>query len=327
MVASGKVSGSFLNKMAKLGEKSNIIRKGVINAKKAGKLEGDTEDLVKKVLSGKQSLQGIDLTGEMAKAVKDINQISALNRQLTTAIAVTGEARQEGINSSLEYEQNLLYKLDSLKGQQELITKTIYDLFSKDEYQHIFKDNPLEGNPLQSIKEEYIDVVNKAIAENREKALIEIKDASDRVAGLNYALNYPILYGSSLWQFGRTFAKGYDTQRGFLNNLKGAVRKQTNNLTLEGADRIVKEGGKYAVKNTKGDKILRGLKIASNPLAEANEEMLQAAAQTSSEMVAGAKLNERLRDTLSKGDKDSSFYSYKLDPEAEQEQIGLLNAI
>ena len=311
MVASGKVSGSLLNKAAKIGEQSNIIRNGVNKALQAGTIEGNADDIVKKILAGKQSLQGLDLTGEMAQAVKNINQLSTLNRNLATAIAVTGEARQEGINSSQEYKEQMMMRLESPEGLNELMSKTAYNLFSKNP--EMFAYNPTQGDVLQSIKPEYIEAFNQELQLNREKATQEVNDAAGRVAGMDFALNFPILYGSTMWQFGRTFSKGYDTQKGFLNNLRGATRQQVNALELEGADRIVREGSQYIVKNSVGDRIIRGLKIASNPIVEANEEMMQAAAQTAATRWSGAKMN--------------SFLGYKLDPESEQEQIGKLNSI
>lgn len=271
----------------------------------------DADKIYKQVINGKRALDGLDLTGEMAQAVKNINQISSVNRNLATAIAVTGEARQEGINSSQEYKEQQLINLESLQGQQELMTKTLYDLYSRNP--EMFNYNPVDGEALQSIKPEYIETLNKEFEKNQTNAVNEINNASARVAGMDFALNFPILYASSLWQFGRTFSRGYDTQRGFMNNLRGAIRQGASDSALEGSERIVREGGQYVVKNSVGDRIIRGLKIASNPLVEANEEMLQASAQTASERYAGAKMN--------------SFLGYKLDPESEQEQIGKMNAI
>lgn len=313
MVGSGKVTGSFLNKIAKIGEQTNIIKSGINDAIKAGKLEGNADDIFKKVLSNKQSLKELDLTGELAKAVKNINQSRFISRGITTGISVIGEARQEGINSSLEYEEQQFNNLESPEGQLELITKTAYEMFSNPEYDYIFKSDIFQGDILENIKPEYLEVFQAQVDKNKKAAEVEIKDASARVAVMDFTLNFPILYASTLWQFGRTFSKGFDTQRNILNNAKAAIKQPVNSLELEGSKRISKEGGRYIVNNSILNKIKKGAMVASNPLAEANEEMLQAAAQTASEKWAGSKMN--------------SFLGYKLDPEAEQEKIGKLNTI
>jgi hypothetical protein len=313
MVASGKASGNILNKISNIAENSNIIKKGINTAIKEGKLTGNADKIFEQVLSGKRSLETIGLDKQLTNAVKSINQASAINRNVATAFAVTGEARQEGINSSQEFEQEQFMNLNSLQGQQELLRKTILDLASQDNTEYLFKSNPLEGDPLQSINPEYLDVITEAFNKNKAMAEQAIKDGSARVAGMDFALNFPILFGSSLWQFGKTFTRGYDTQKGFFNNIKGALREPINNTTLEGSKKIVKEGSEYVFKNSLKDKIATGLKIASNPLVEGNEEMLQSVAQEASSKYAGAKIN--------------SFLGYKLDPNAEQNKIGVLNSI
>lgn len=56
MVASGKVSGNLLNKISKVNQEANIIKKGINNAIKEGKIAGNADDIFKKVLQGKQNL-------------------------------------------------------------------------------------------------------------------------------------------------------------------------------------------------------------------------------------------------------------------------------
>lgn len=87
--------------------------------------------------------------------------------------------------------------------------------------------------------------------------LQRIEDASDTAANVRFALNMPLLAAGDYIQFGRLFS-GYKLERSV-------------------ADRIAKEGGKYAVKEAS---FLNKLgKASENMLVEANEEGTQFAIQ------------------------------------------------
>ena len=327
MVASGKVSSSLLGKLSKLGDKTNIIQNGVDKAIKSGKItleEGKTAaQYVDDILRSKQSLKGIDLTRELQQAVDGIKKSSLLNTNLSTAIAVSSEARQEGINSSLEYGEINKERLDSYEGEMELAQKTAAQLWVDNP--EMFYDNPIEnGDVLNNIKPEYLEAFTAQKDKNRQIILDELENTQAKIAGLDFALNFPILYASTLWQFGKTFNKGYDTQRSIWNNIR-KPSKSIDNLVVEGADRLSIEGGKAVVKES--SKLGNIAKIASNPLAEFTEEMLQSAAQKTSEIYEGSQMNENIEKELTKGDPNSTFSGYKFDPEAESEQVSLISSL
>ena len=107
-------------------------------------------------------------------------------------------------------------RLNSMEGQRDC--RRHYMICFKNP--EMFEYSPLEGDPLQSIRPEYIEAFNQKLTENQAKAEEAIETASSRVASMNFALNFPILYGSSLLQFSRSFVKRYDTQRGLETILK-----------------------------------------------------------------------------------------------------------
>lgn len=194
MAASGKLTGALLGRLTNVGKHINILEKQISNGIKSGQLTGTVQQNTMKALAGKLPTTGLDKG--ISEAVKNIKQASAINRNIATAVAVTGEARQEGINSSRDYHEQMTQRLNSMEGQKELAEKTLYDMFSKNP--EMFQYSPLEGDPLQSIRPEYIEAFNQKLAENQAKAEEAIETASSRVASMNFALNFPILYGSSL---------------------------------------------------------------------------------------------------------------------------------
>ncbi len=194
MAASGKLTGALLGRLTNVGKHINILEKQISNGIKSGQLTGTVQQNTMKALAGKLPTTGLDKG--ISEAVKNIKQASAINRNIATAVAVTGEARQEGINSSRDYHEQMTQRLNSMEGQRELAEKTLYDMFSKNP--EMFQYSPLEGDPLQSIRPEYIEAFNQKLSENQAKAEEAIETASSRVASMNFALNFPILYGSSL---------------------------------------------------------------------------------------------------------------------------------
>lgn len=315
MVASGKLSGNVLNKIAKVGKETNIIRNGINNAIKEGRIAGNADDIFKKVLQGKQNLTPLNLDSQAANAIKNINKAGVINKNISTAIAVSGEARQEGINSSLVYKEEQMNRLDTQEAQQELLSKTIYQTFT--ENPEMFREDPTRATNLaellDSVNPESVEYIQRKVEENKELAIEAINDAGSRITGMTFALNFPVLYASSLWQFGRTFAGGYSTQKGFLNNAKKALRGEVNNNQLAGASRVVNQGGKYAVRNNIWDKIKTAGRVAGNPFAETNEEMLQSSIELASSRSAGHRMN--------------TFLGYKFDPEAEAEQRSAISNV
>lgn len=315
MVASGKVSGNLLNKISKVNQEANIIKKGINNAIKEGKIAGNADDIFKKVLQGKQNLAPLNLDSQAATAIKNINKAGVINKNISTAIAVSGEARQEGINSSLAYKEEQMNRLDTQEAQQELLAKTIYQSFA--ENPEMFRGDPNQARDLaellDSVNPESVEEIQKRVDENKKLAIEAIEDAGSRITGMSFALNFPVLYGSSLWQFGRAFAGGYSTQKGFLNNAKKALRADVNNNQLAGASRVVNQGGKYVVRNNIWDKIKTAGRVAGNPIAETNEEMLQSSIELASSRSAGHRMN--------------TFLGYKFDPEAEAEQRSAISNV
>lgn len=194
MAASGKLTGALLGRLTNVGKHVNILEKQISNGIKSGQLTGTVQQNTMKALAGKLPTTGLDKG--ISEAVKNIKQASAINRNIATAVAVTGEARQEGINSSRDYHEQMTQRLNSMEGQKELAEKTLYDMFSKNP--EMFQYSPLEGDPLQSIRPEYIEAFNQKLSENQAKAEEAIETASSRVASMNFALNFPILYGSTL---------------------------------------------------------------------------------------------------------------------------------
>lgn len=330
MALSGKVSATAMAKLAEIGKATDVLRTGIQDAVKAGKLEGNVDDLYLKALRGKIDTNTINFPKEVSDASNYIKRANLLDKVVANSLAVSGEARQEGVNNSQQYGTQLLNQINTPEKQLELFDNTAKDLYKSNP--EMFTADPNKVDPEHSIKQEYTQTLFNKFMDNKNKALHGIEDAKQRMAGVDFALNFPILYASNMIQFGKTFSRGYDSQKSFLNNLKSAALSQEDS-GLSGANRIVRNNAEDITQGFNldsksiADKSLNALKVLKNPLAEGNEEMLQQAAQTASQNYAGATTNMDIDEKLANSNPNSSFYGYKIDPKAEQSQLSLLNSI
>lgn len=218
-----------------------------------------------------------------------------------------GEARQEGINSSLEYGEQLRERLKDFNAQMEMAQNVLQDMYASSPEK--FVDGADPENLLQGLRPEYIQEFNAGFEDMHERAEEAIKTAEARVASMDFGLNFPILMGSSLIQFGKSFSGNYSTQKGFRNRIMSSLQDSPQKSV---ADRVTKDAGKYALKNRGA--LSKALHIAKNPFSEFNEEMLQASAQTASERFAGTKANR-------------TFTAFDMDPESEQDTLNMVQAV
>ena len=302
MVLSGKLTGSMINKVMGSASKLNIVEKGVKDAIKAGKFTGTVEEGVAKALTGKLPVGTLDKA--LMSSAKSLRNINTTNKITSTALATTGEARLEGVHSAEEFSEEHKAALESQEGQQELLVKTLNQLYERNP--EMFMGDPNEGNPLESIKPEYIERVQDKFEQNHTAAMEAIDTASKRIAAFDFAVNYPALLGSNAIQFSRSFGGNYGRQKGFRRSLKDALHGNSA-TAIEGVERVAGEAGKMTVKKLPWYKKVG--RVMTNPITEANEEMMQSAGQASANIYA------------------ESLMALQFDPDAELESLSILDAI
>lgn len=322
MALSGMGAGAMLNRALRVGNEMRILKKAIDSAIKNGKVKGTSEQVMKRVITGKENLSKLGLDNITQQAIKNINQKGIINKNISTAIAVSGEARQEGLNAANDYREESLAKLNSEEGYFELMQKTLTQMF--DQVPSKFNNDPSNltniedyQELLNSIKPEYVGEFNTKLSMNREYVKDALDTSAARITSMTAALNFPVLYASSLWQFGNTFAKNFSTQRGLLANTKALLKTQAPDLTLPGVHRLTKEGNKYIVKNNFKHIRKQIARYGSNVFAEYNEEMMQAAMEEAATRRAGLKMN--------------SFLQYDFDPNVHKDMklglTGILNSV
>ena len=318
MAAAAMVDGNILSSLGKVGEATNLLKKGATAAINEGRIVGkslkDVDSIVKKAITTGEYLKEIDAGQGLIDVAKAVSKRSNAIKMASTAIATTSEARMEGINNSNQYKQERQQYLESPEGQETLMRKALEASYATNPELFNYDPRTVSADQLAgSIRPGAEQAITQKYKEVKDSALKSINDAAIRVAATDFALNFPILYAGNMWQFGRDFAGGFKTQRSLWSNIKQTFGGGPREIALEGAGRIEGQLGKYAVNSGIGAKSLRLVKLLSNPLVEGNEEMMQNAASNIAQLHAGSQMN--------------TFTGMKLDPHATEEVDSWFGAI
>ena len=138
------------------------------------------------------------------------------------------------------------------------------------------------------------DSFKQSIDNNYQKALVDLQEQATKMGNVDFLANIPILLASNIVEFGKLYARGFNT--------------------AQKAGNIARKEGKYINQMTKAGARARG---AMNALTEGIEEVSQQAASN----VAGQLYLPQ------EGRYDLSMYGAGINPEAENQVIDYMKAI
>lgn len=280
---SGKVSAGAISKTMGLKGVRDAFKGAVTTA--SGRTLNTASEIAKAYKTGDAFMDGVKLTEDLGKAAKQLKNAEWTLKTIGAVSAAMGEGRIEAITNSKEwssYHEQLLndrhqQDIDSIEGQ---LFKEHPEWFSNGQITNL--DGIKEWNKR---KEEIDNKYNKSLA--------KLAEYRADMANADFGLNVIMLSASNLWQYGRFLSGGYNTGRLANGLIKGSL----------------KEG----FKKSKGAVAKQYARALSNPLAEANEEMMQSWFSEGTGLQQASKLN--------------NFYGAKVDPEAEKETTGFLNSM
>lgn len=280
---SGKVSAGAISKTMGLKGVRDAFKGAVTTA--SGRTLNTASEIAKAYKTGDAFMDGVKLTEDLGKAAKQLKNAEWTLKTIGAVSAAMGEGRIEAITNSKEwssYHEQLLndrhqQDIDSIEGQ---LFKEHPEWFTNGQITNL--DGIKEWNKR---KEEIDNKYNKSLA--------KLAEYRANMANADFGLNLIMLSASNLWQYGRFLSGGYNTGRL--------------------ANGLIKGGLKEGYKTSKGAVVKQYARALSNPLAEANEEMMQSWFSEGTGLQQASKLN--------------SFYGAKVDPEAEEETTGFLNSM
>lgn len=280
---SGKVSAGAISKTMGLKGVRDAFKGAVTTA--SGRTLNTASEIAKAYKTGDAFMDGVKLTEDLGKAAKQLKNAEWTLKTIGAVSAAMGEGRIEAITNSKKwssYHEQLLndrhqQDIDSIEGQ---LFKEHPEWFSNGQITNL--DGIKEWNKR---KEEIDNKYNKSLA--------KLAEYRADLANADFGLNVIMLSASNLWQYGRFLSGGYNTGRLANGLIKGSL----------------KEG----FKKSKGAVAKQYARALSNPLAEANEEMMQSWFSEGTGLQQASKLN--------------NFYGAKVDPEAEKETTGFLNSM
>ena len=274
--------------------------------KTAATLGGDIlkgEEAVAALRSGNAVAAGEAIISESATAAKQIKAAPWIMQTVGGVSGAMGEAKIEAIqnaNDNMNMKKQLLdsnmekLTMDSQREFEENIASHNPDLY----YELGYDAN---GNIVKVLNQDAKNIINQKAQIKYNEALRQIAEDAKSVGNMDFILNMGVLSVSNMWQFGKVYAGGYATGKKFL----GTVSKEIAKDAETGLEKeIVHDAtgiAKYAYKAP--TKLEKYAKLASNPLMEGNEEMMQQAAAFAS----GYKYNSH--DTFNKlgiNDKNSN---------------------
>ena len=280
---SGKVSAGAISKTMGLKGVRDAFKGAVTTA--SGRTLNTASEIAKAYKTGDAFMDGVKLTEDLGKAAKQLKNAEWTLKTIGAVSAAMGEGRIEAITNSKEwssYHEQLLkdkhqQDVDSIEGQ----------LF--EEHPEWFTNGQITN--LDGIKE--WNKRKEGIDDKYNESLAKLAEYRADMANADFGLNVIMLSASNLWQYGRFLSGGYNTGRLANGLIKGSL----------------KEG----FKKSKGAVVKQYARALSNPLAEANEEMMQSWFSEGTGLQQASKLK--------------SFYGAKVDPESEEETAGFLNSM
>lgn len=293
---SGKVSAGAISKTMGLKGVRDAFKGAVTTA--SGRTLNTASEIAKAYKTGDAFMDGVKLTEDLGKAAKQLKNAEWTLKTIGAVSAAMGEGRIEAITNSKEwssYHEQLLndrhqQDIDSIEGQLFKEHPEWFSYVQSGTPETGFKwtrqiTNPDGLKEWNKRKEEIDNKYNESLA--------KLAEYRADMANADFGLNLIMLSASNLWQYGRFLSGGYNTGRLANGLIKGSL----------------KEGYKIS----KGAVVKQYARALSNPLAEANEEMMQSWFSEGTGLQQASKLN--------------SFYGAKVDPEAEKETTGFLNSM
>lgn len=293
---SGKLTAGAVSKAMGLKGVRDAFKGAVTTA--SGRTLNTASEIAKAYKSGDALMDGIKLTEDLGKAAKQLRNAEWTLKTIGAVSAAMGEGRIEAITNSKEwssYHEQLLkdkhqQDIDSIEGQLFEEHPEWFSYVQSGTPETGFKwtrqiTNPDGLKEWNKRKEEIDNKYNESLA--------KLAEYRADMANADFGLNVIMLSASYLWQYGRFLSGGYNTGRLANGLIKGSL----------------KEG----FKKSKGAVVKQYARALSNPLAEANEEMMQSWFSEGTGLQQASKLN--------------NFYGAKVDPEAEKETTGFLNSM
>lgn len=293
---SGKISAGAISKTMGLKGVRDAFKGAVTTA--SGRTLNTASEIAKAYKTGDAFMDGVKLTEDLGKAAKQLKNAEWTLKTIGAVSAAMGEGRIEAITNSKEwssYHEQLLndrhqQDIDSIEGQLFKEHPEWFSYVQSGTPETGFKwtrqiTNPDGLKEWNKRKEEIDNKYNESLA--------KLAEYRANMANADFGLNLIMLSASNLWQYGRFLSGGYNTGRLANGLIKGSL----------------KEGYKIS----KGAVVKQYARALSNPLAEANEEMMQSWFSEGTGLQQASKLN--------------SFYGAKVDPEAEEETTGFLNSM
>lgn len=293
---SGKLTAGAISKTMGLKGVRDAFKGAVTTA--SGRTLNTASEIAKAYKTGDAFMDGVKLTEDLGKAAKQLKNAEWTLKTIGAVSAAMGEGRIEAITNSKEwssYHEQLLndrhqQDIDSIEGQLFKEHPEWFSYVQSGTPETGFKwtrqiTNPDGLKEWNKRKEEIDNKYNKSLA--------KLAEYRADMANADFGLNLIMLSASNLWQYGRFLSGGYNTGRLANGLIKGSL----------------KEG----FKKSKGAVVKQYARALSNPLAEANEEMMQSWFSEGTGLQQASKLN--------------NFYGAKVDPEAEEETTGFLNSM
>lgn len=293
---SGKVSAGAISKTIGLKGVRDAFKGAVTTA--SGRTLNTASEIAKAYKTGDAFMDGVKLTEDLGKAAKQLKNAEWTLKTIGAVSAAMGEGRIEAITNSKEwssYHEQLLndrhqQDIDSIEGQLFKEHPEWFSYVQSGTPETGFKwtrqiTNPDGLKEWNKRKEEIDNKYNESLA--------KLAEYRADMANADFGLNVIMLSASNLWQYGRFLSGGYNTGRLANGLIKGSL----------------KEG----YKTSKGAVVKQYAKALSNPLAEANEEMMQSWFSEGTGLQQASKLN--------------NFYGAKVDPEVEKKTTGFLNSM
>lgn len=293
---SGKLTAGAISKTMGLKGVRDAFKGAVTTA--SGRTLNTASEIAKAYKTGDAFMDGVKLTEDLGKAAKQLKNAEWTLKTIGAVSAAMGEGRIEAITNSKEwssYHELLLNDrhqkdIDSIEGQLFKEHPEWFSYVQSGTPETGFKwtrqiTNPDGLKEWNKRKEEIDNKYNESLA--------KLAEYRADMANADFGLNVIMLSASNLWQYGRFLSGGYNTGRLANGLIKGSLKEE--------------------YKTSKGAVVKQYARALSNPLAEANEEMMQSWFSEGTGLQQASKLN--------------NFYGAKVDPEAEKETTGFLNSM
>lgn len=221
--------------------------------------------------------------GAILKAVKAGTKATTITQQgVGSVLSAVNEGSFEALNAANEFEQKYKPAIDDNYRRK---IQAIQAEYEANRGKQMVRAG-VEGN--QFVDPAYIKYKQDMERErnNYKKALAKLQEDKAKVGNTTLLLNIPILTASNIYQFGKLYSKGFNTNRKI-------------------ADVVLDESGKYAAKNT--SKLYKVRRRLGGGLSEGLEEVEQQLASDTQQHYYGTDFN--------------NFYRSLQDPKAAQETL------